>query len=117
MYEQITPKLLSWASILDDKTREQAIQTSEMPFVTPHMSLMPDAHFGLGSTVGSVVPTVGYVMPACVGVDIGCGMIAVRTQFTYADVLRRTDIAGSEFPLSYLRVAIEQAVPLGFNYN
>src|ERR1017187_1588118 len=110
MYEQITPKLLSWASILDDKTREQAIQTSEMPFVTPHMSLMPDAHFGLGSTVGSVVPTVGYVMPACVGVDIGCGMIAVRTQFTYAQVLRAVEL---DQPLSYLRESIERAVPLG----
>jgi tRNA-splicing ligase RtcB len=117
MQEQINDKLISWASILEEKTRAQAIETSQMPFIHPHMSLMPDAHFGKGSTVGSVIPTVGAIIPAAVGVDIGCGMIAVRTQFTYADVLRRTDIAGGEFPLSYLRVAIEQAVPLGFNYN
>jgi tRNA-splicing ligase RtcB len=109
MYEQITPKLMSWASILDEKTRAQAIETSTMDFVIPHMVLMPDAHLGLGSTVGSVVPTVGAVMPACVGVDIGCGMIAVRTQFTYAQVLRA---AKQDQPLSYLRNAIEQAIPL-----
>jgi tRNA-splicing ligase RtcB len=109
MYEQINAKLFSWASILEDKTREQAIQTSTMDFIMPHMVLMPDAHLGLGSTVGSVVPTVGAVMPACVGVDIGCGMIAVRTQFTYAQVLRVIDF---DQPLSYLRNSIERAIPL-----
>ena len=109
MFEQITPKLFSWASILDEKTRAQAIETSTMDFVIPHMVLMPDAHLGLGSTVGSVVPTVGAVMPACVGVDIGCGMIAVRTQFSYAQVLRVID---NDQPLSYLRESIERAVPL-----
>jgi tRNA-splicing ligase RtcB len=115
MYEQITPKLMSWASILDEKTRAQAIETSTMDFVIPHMVLMPDAHLGLGSTVGSVVPTVGAVMPACVGVDIGCGMIAVRTQFTYAQVLR---VGDNDQPLSYLRNSIERAVPLSAgNYN
>jgi tRNA-splicing ligase RtcB len=109
VFEQITPKLFSWASILDEKTRAQAIETSTMDFVIPHMVLMPDAHLGLGSTVGSVVPTVGAVMPACVGVDIGCGMIAVRTQFSYAQVLRVID---NDQPLSYLRESIERAVPL-----
>jgi tRNA-splicing ligase RtcB len=115
MYETINPKLMSWASILDDKTRAQAIETSTMDFIHPHMVLMPDAHLGLGSTVGSVVPTVGAVMPACVGVDIGCGMIAVRTQFTYAQVLRVID---NDQPLSYLRNSIERAIPLSAgNYN
>jgi tRNA-splicing ligase RtcB len=115
MYEQINSKLMSWASILEEKTREQAIQTSTMDFIMPHMALMPDAHFGKGATVGSVIPTVGAIIPAAVGVDIGCGMVAVRTQFTYADVLRRCDIPAN--PLSYLRILIEQAVPLGFNIN
>ena len=114
MYEQINDKLISWASILEEKTRAQAIETSSMPFIMPHVALMPDAHFGKGSTVGSVIPTVGYIMPACVGVDIGCGMIAVRTQFSYAQVLRAVD---HDQPLSYLRESIERAVPLGFNYN
>ena len=53
-----------------------------MPFVFPHVALMPDAHLGKGATVGSVIPTLGAIIPAAVGVDIGCGMIAVRTQFT-----------------------------------
>ena len=116
MHEQINPKLISWASILEEKTREQAIETSEMPFIHPHMALMPDAHFGRGSTVGSVIPTVGAIMPAAVGVDIGCGMIAVRTQFTYADVMDRPIYVG-EHPLALLRRNIERAIPLGFAYN
>ena len=53
-----------------------------MPFIYPHVALMPDAHLGKGATVGSVIPTLRAIMPAAVGVDIGCGMIAVRTQFT-----------------------------------
>ena len=70
--EWITPKLASWASILDQQTRQQAIMTSSMPFVLPYLALMGDAHLGKGSTVGSVLPTVGAIMPAAVGVDIGC---------------------------------------------
>ena len=76
-----------------------------MPFIYPHLALMPDAHLGKGATVGSVIPTVGAIIPAAVGVDIGCGMIAVRTQFTVDDVRRRGDLA-------QLREAIEQAIPL-----
>ena len=53
-----------------------------MPFVHPHLALMPDAHLGKGATVGSVIPTLGAIIPAAVGVDIGCGMMAVQTQFT-----------------------------------
>jgi tRNA-splicing ligase RtcB len=109
MYEQINSKLMSWASILEEKTREQAIQTSTMDFIEPHMALMPDAHFGKGATVGSVIPTLGAIMPAAVGVDIGCGMIAVRTQFTHAQVLHAAE---QDQPLSYLRNSIERAIPL-----
>jgi len=74
-----------------------------MPFIHPHLALMPDAHLGLGATVGSVIPTLGAIIPAAVGVDIGCGMIAVRTQY---DV--------SELPADRrpLREAIERAVPV-----
>src|SRR5690349_24213022 len=102
--EKINDRLLNWASILEDTTREQAQRTASMPFVRPHLALMPDAHLGKGATVGSVIPTEGAIIPAAVGVDIGCGMIAVRTQFTVAE-LRERD-------LSALRVAIERAVPL-----
>jgi tRNA-splicing ligase RtcB len=70
--EQLAKKLMSWASILEDGTREQAERTSAMPFIYPHVALMPDAHLGKGCSVGTVVPTLGAIMPACVGVDIGC---------------------------------------------
>jgi tRNA-splicing ligase RtcB len=67
---QITPRLMNWASVLEEKTREQALRTSQMRFVFPHLALMPDAHLGLGATVGSVIPTDRAVIPAAVGVDI-----------------------------------------------
>jgi tRNA-splicing ligase RtcB (3'-phosphate/5'-hydroxy nucleic acid ligase) len=102
--EKINPKLISWASILEPSTREQAEACARMPFIHPHIALMPDAHLGLGATVGSVIPTLRAIMPAAVGVDIGCGMIAVRTQFQSDDVAGR--------PLAKLRVAMERAVPL-----
>lgn len=84
--ETISSRLLSWASILDPQTREQAERTARMPFIHPHLALMPDAHLGKGATVGSVIPTDGAIMPAAVGVDIGCGMVAVRTQLHAADL-------------------------------
>ena len=71
--QQITKRLLSWASFLDDQTRAQAVTASTMPFIFPHLALMPDAHLGKGATVGSVIPTLGAIIPAAVGVDIGCG--------------------------------------------
>ncbi|GAB7002918.1 RtcB family protein [Nocardioides sp. AN3] len=101
--KQITPKLLSWASILENSTREQAVTTARMPFIHPHLALMPDAHLGLGATVGSVIPTLGAIIPAAVGVDIGCGMIAVRTQLT------RAELPTDRRPL---REAIERAIPV-----
>jgi len=103
--EEISKRLFSWASVLDAPTLAQAERTASMPFIFPHVALMPDAHLGKGATVGSVIPTLGAVIPAAVGVDIGCGMIAVRTHFTSDDVARRGDLAA-------LREAIEAAVPL-----
>ncbi len=101
--EKINDRLLNWASILEDSTREQAERTAAMPFIHPHLALMPDAHVGKGATVGSVIPTDGAIIPAAVGVDIGCGMMAVRTQFT-ADELRGN--------LAVLHGWIARAVPL-----
>jgi tRNA-splicing ligase RtcB len=83
---QVAPKLLSWASDIEQDTVEQAARTARLPFVEGHVALMPDAHKGLGSTVGSVVPTRGAVIPSCVGVDIGCGMVASETTLTAADL-------------------------------
>ncbi|WP_431841231.1 RtcB family protein [Calidifontibacter indicus] len=101
--QKINDRLWNWASILEDNTREQAEKTASMPFVFPHLALMPDAHLGRGATVGSVIPTLGAIIPAAVGVDIGCGMIAVRTQFTKADMTG---------DLAQLRQQIERSIPL-----
>ena len=103
--EQLAKKLMNWASILEDGAREQALRTAGLPFIHPWVALMPDAHQGKGATVGSVIPTLGAIMPAAVGVDIGCGMIAVRSQFTAHDVRARG-------PLAALRESIENAIPL-----
>lgn len=102
--EKISDGLLSWASILEDSTREQAVATASLPWVRPHLALMPDAHWGMGSTVGSVIPTDDVVMPAAVGVDVGCGMGAVRTQLTAEDIVGRD--------LASLREAIQREVPV-----
>lgn len=101
--EQINKNLLNWASILDPQTRQQAVMTATMPFIHPHLALMPDAHLGKGSTVGSVIPTLGAIMPAAVGVDIGCGMDALLTQFTRADF--------AKVDMTALRQGIEAAIP------
>jgi tRNA-splicing ligase RtcB len=103
--EQLAKKLMNWASILEDGTREQALRTASLPFIHPWVALMPDAHLGRGATVGSVIPTLGAIIPAAVGVDIGCGMIAVRSQVTASDVRARGDLAA-------LRESIEAVIPL-----
>jgi tRNA-splicing ligase RtcB (3'-phosphate/5'-hydroxy nucleic acid ligase) len=108
--QHLSDRLISWASVLEPTTLAQAERTASMPFVVPHLALMPDAHLGKGATVGSVIPTERAIIPAAVGVDIGCGMIAVRTQVS-AD-----ELAGRD--LRRLRVAIESAVPLSAgHYN
>lgn len=89
---------------VEDKAREQLRRTSEMPFIFRHMAVMPDVHVGIGSTVGSVIPTKDAIIPAAVGVDIGCGMMAVRTSLTANDL---------PDTLTPLRTAIEKAVPHG----
>ena len=102
-------KIANFASILAEDTRQQAVRTASMPFVYPHLALMPDAHLGKGSTVGSVIPTLGAIIPAAVGVDIGCGMMAVRTQFT------RDQLPSDR---RELHASISAAIPLSAgNYN
>ncbi|PIF52360.1 tRNA-splicing ligase RtcB [Pseudomonas sp. 29] len=89
---------------VENEAREQLMNTAKMPFIFKHLAVMPDVHLGKGSTIGSVIPTVGAIIPAAVGVDIGCGMIAARTSLTAADL--PDNLLG-------LRSAIEQAVPHG----
>ena len=89
---------------LDAKAKQQLELTAELDFVHPHVAVMPDVHYGLGATIGSVIPTVGAIVPAAVGVDIGCGMCAVRTTLTASDL---------PDSLSRIRGAIERNVPHG----
>ncbi len=102
---QITPRLMSWASIIEPKTQAQAELTSTMPFIHRWVALMPDCHLGKGATVGSVIPTLGAIIPAAVGVDIGCGMMALRLDVTETQLRERGQ-------LRRLREAIAAAVPL-----
>ncbi len=89
---------------VEDDARTQLRNTAQLPFIFRHLAVMPDVHIGKGSTIGSVIPTKGAIIPAAVGVDIGCGMMAVRTT-----------LAASDLPDSLvgLRSAIERAVPHG----
>src|SRR6058998_2037911 len=89
---------------LEDEARKQLLNVAQLPFIYKWIAAMPDVHFGRGATVGSVIPTKGAIIPAAVGVDIGCGMAAVRT------TLGATDLPDG---LRDLRLAIEAAVPHG----
>jgi tRNA-splicing ligase RtcB (3'-phosphate/5'-hydroxy nucleic acid ligase) len=104
MPTNINHKLISWASDIDQGTIRQAEKTARLPIVEGHVALMPDAHIGIGATVGSVIPTKGAVIPAAVGVDIGCGMVAAEL-----------DVIESQLPdtLEPLLGRIGRAIPAG----
>lgn len=93
---------------IDHAALQQLLNIANLPIVHPHVAAMPDVHAGIGATVGSVIPTQSAIIPAAVGVDIGCGMNAVRTTLT-----------ASQLPdsLARLRSAIEAAVPVGFEQH
>ena len=93
---------------IDDNTMQQVFNLADMPFVHKHVALMPDAHLGKGATIGSVIATKGAIIPAAVGVDIGCGMMAYQLS-----------IKGSQLPdnLAPIRAEIEKAVPHGRTSN
>jgi tRNA-splicing ligase RtcB len=88
----------------EDEARRQLENVAKLPFIHRHVAAMPDVHWGIGATIGSVIPTIGAIVPAAVGVDIGCGMMAVKTSLT-----------ANELPdtLGPMRTAIEKAVPHG----
>ena len=104
--KRIHGKLLSWLEPdeVEPQAMEQADRLSRMPFIFEHVALMPDCHLGKGATVGSVIATDGAIIPAAVGVDIGCGMIAVET-----------NLGAAELPdsLDALRADIETRIPTG----
>lgn len=93
---------------VEDEARAQLSRAAKMPFVFRHVAAMPDVHVGIGATVGSVIPTRGAVIPAAVGVDIGCGMMAARTSLVASDLPDN---------LEGVRSAIERAVPHGRSMN
>ncbi len=96
----------SWTQgvVFDENARQQLINISRLPFVYKWLAAMPDVHLGKGATIGSVVPTLGAVIPAAVGVDIGCGMMAVKTG------LHANHLPDNLFEI---RASIERAVPHG----
>jgi len=89
---------------LEAEAEKQLHNVAKLPFIHRWVAVMPDVHWGIGATVGSVIPTVGAIIPAAVGVDIGCGMMAVRTSLTAGDLPES---------LHGVRTAIEKAVPHG----
>ena len=93
---------------LDPKAKEQLLRTSQLPFIHRWIAAMPDVHWGLGATIGSVIPTKKAIIPAAVGVDIGCGMAAMHTSLTASDLPDN---------LAPLRSAIERAVPHGRSHH
>ncbi|MGD2117223.1 MAG: RtcB family protein [Chromatiales bacterium] len=97
-----------WTTDTQSKALDQLANVSQMPFVHHHVAAMPDVHAGIGATVGSVIPTRGAIVPAAVGVDIGCGMNAIRTSLTAAQL---------PDSLRQLRSRIEQAIPVGFDMH
>ncbi|MEQ9371370.1 MAG: RtcB family protein [Coleofasciculus chthonoplastes F3-SA18-01] len=112
-YEQLklsTDKpVLSWANHdLGHEETQMAKNVASLPFVFKHVALMPDVHLGKGALVGSVLATKDAVIPAAVGVDIGCGMAAIKTPFSAEQL---------EGKLKKIRLDIEAAIPLGFNQN
>ncbi len=96
----------SWTEgvAFEDQALGQVMNVTSLPFIHKHVAVMPDVHWGIGATVGSVIPTKGAIIPAAVGVDIGCGMVAARTT-----------LSAGELPdsLSAIRKEIEDAVPVG----
>ena len=99
--------ILSWVNHeMSTDEHNMLRNVSRLPCLYKHVALMPDAHLGIGSMVGSVVATKDAVIPATVGVDIGCGMMAVKTPFKSAIL---------EGKLKDLRHEIERAIPVGFN--
>ncbi len=98
-----------WTDDVEGDARQQLVNISRLPIVHHHVAAMPDVHLGIGATVGSVIPTKGAIIPAAVGVDIGCGMIATRLSLTANDL--------DERGLKRVFDQISRDVPVGFNQH
>lgn len=97
-----------WTRDIEHEAIAQLLNVAALPIIFSHVAAMPDVHVGIGATVGSVIPTKQAIIPAAVGVDIGCGMNAVRTSLKAAQL---------PDTLRHLRAAIEKRIPLGFNQH
>lgn len=106
--ENVPVKVWSALDKVDSKALAQLKNMAALPFVFKHVAVMPDVHVGIGATVGSVIATRSHLIPAAVGVDIGCGMMAVRTRLDSKRVVEDA---------SRIRSRIEAAVPVGFSSN
>lgn len=106
--QKVPIKVWSDLEKVEAKAIQQLKNTAALPFVYKHIAAMPDVHLGIGATVGSVVATKGAICPACVGVDIGCGMMAVKTDLDYR-VVQDKVVA--------IRHSIERSVPVGFDQH
>jgi len=104
--ETINDKIVTFLNpkTIEPAAKQQLENIAELPFVVKHVAVMPDCHLGKGATVGSVIATKGAIIPAAVGVDIGCGMIAVKTKFFAEDLPTN---------LEKVRTGIERRIPLG----
>ena len=101
--------VLSWANhALGFEETKMAKNVASLPFVFKHVALMADVHLGKGALVGSVIATKDAIIPAAVGVDVGCGMAAIKTPFV------ATQLEGK---LKQIRLDIEASIPVGFNEN
>jgi tRNA-splicing ligase RtcB len=104
--ENLSP-IKIWASDLEDNAEVQIRNTASLPFIFKHIAVMPDAHAGRGSTIGTVIATKGAIIPSAIGVDIGCGMCAIKLPFA-------VNMLGS---LRELRISIERSIPTGRDGN
>src|SRR3982750_1556380 len=104
--EKLSEKIVTFLKpeTIEAPAKQQLENISELPFIFKHIAVMPDCHLGKGATVGSVIATKGAIIPAAVGVDVGCGMVAVRTKFFAKDLPDNLD---------QLRQGIERRIPLG----
>jgi len=94
---------------IEPQARQQLVNISRLPIVHHHVAAMPDVHLGIGATVGSVIPTKKAIIPAAVGVDIGCGMMATRTSLTGSEI--------DESSLKKVFAQISRDVPVGFGQH
>jgi tRNA-splicing ligase RtcB (3'-phosphate/5'-hydroxy nucleic acid ligase) len=109
-YEKALPGARLWTGDMEVEAGalEQIRKVTQLPILAGHVAVMPDVHLGKGATVGTVIPTRAAIVPAAVGVDIGCGMLAVKTN------LRAADLPDN---LGALRAQIERDVPVGFDFH